>query len=90
MASIIDRQTDGLESSLNKVAERLLTQEKQSIRLTDMETTTITAAPASAPTPSPQTSLKAAYAKFTQTQRGTSSHDQAWEELVDVLFANAK
>jgi hypothetical protein len=39
---------------------------------------------------SPQARLKTAHAKFMQTKEGTTAYDQAWEELLDTLFVNAK
>lgn len=87
--SIADRRTDGLDSEISRIAATHLTSPKSSIKIAGMET--IIAAPAApAQAPVPQTPLETAYIKFTQTQRGTSSHDQAWKELVDVLFVNAK
>ena len=38
-------------------------------------------------TAEPQTPLEAAYTKFMQTAEGTPEHEQAGNELVDVLFA---
>jgi hypothetical protein len=39
---------------------------------------------------SPEDRLRAAYEKFVNTPKGTPEHEQAGDELVDVLFANAK
>ena len=47
-------------------------------------------APTPAKTPSLQSPLEAAYAKFMQTRKGDSEHERAGDELVDVLFADAK
>jgi hypothetical protein len=50
---------------------------------------------ASVPVPTPaktlflQSPLEAAYAKFMRTTKGTSEHERAGDELVDVLFADA-
>jgi hypothetical protein len=46
--------------------------------------------PTPAKTPSLQSPLEAAYAKFMQTRTGASEHERAGDELVDLLFADAK
>lgn len=85
--SITDRQTDGLESRLNKIAERLLTQSKSSIRMKAMET--VTAAPA-APAPKKQPTLKELFAQRDATQPGSKEEDQAVENIIGAMFPNAR
>jgi hypothetical protein len=40
--------------------------------------------------PQPKDRLQAAYETFVNTPKGTPEHEQAGDELTDVLFANAK
>jgi hypothetical protein len=40
--------------------------------------------------PEPKDRLQAAYETFVNTPKGTPEHEQAGDELTDVLFANAK
>ncbi len=54
-----------------------------------METPVI-AAPAPALGLTPEARIEAAHAILMQTPKDTPEHNEAWEELVDALFINAK
>jgi len=52
--------------------------------------TSVTAAPAPALGLTPEARIEAAHAILMQTPKDTPEHNEAWEELVDALFINAK
>ncbi len=55
-----------------------------------VKTQKISEGQASAPALSLKTPLEIAYNKFMQATKGTPEHEQAGDELVDVIWSNCK